>query len=88
MDEFGRGGINFKIIFIGVLIVFIAVFALIYILDNLYKIKNLCNKDSSMNVCKINTFHIIILMLLLIAGGMIIVVSITAYILIKAPEEV
>lgn len=79
--------INIKIILLGLLVVFIAVFVLVYIFDNLYKIKNLCDKNG-VNACKINTFHIIILMLLLIAGGLIIVISTTAYILLTGQKEV
>jgi len=79
--------ININIVLMGIAIVFVAVFVLLYIFDNLYKIKNLCDKNG-VNVCKINTFHIIILMLLLIAGGLIIVISTTAYILLSGQKEV
>jgi hypothetical protein len=79
--------ININIVLMGIAIVFVAVFVLLYIFDNLYKIKNLCDKNG-VNVCKINTFHIIILMLLLIAGGLIIVISTTAYILLSGKKEV
>jgi len=79
--------INTKVIFVGLAVVFVAVFVLLYIFDNLYKVKNLCDKNG-VNVCKINTFHIIILMLLLIAAGLIIVISTTAYILLSGKQEV
>lgn len=79
--------INTKVIFLGLVVVFVAVFVLLYIFDNLYKVKNLCDKNG-VNVCKINTFHIIILMLLLIAAGLIIVISTTAYILLSGKQEV
>jgi hypothetical protein len=79
--------INTKVVLLGLVVVFIAVFVLVYIFDNLYKIKNLCDKNG-VNVCKINTFHVIILMLLLIAGGLIIVISTTAYILLSGQKEV
>jgi len=79
--------VNTKIILLGLAVVFVAVFTLAYIFDNLYKIKNLCDKNI-VNTCKINTFHVIILMLLLITGGLIIVISTTAYILLSGQKEV
>ncbi|MCS7134878.1 MAG: hypothetical protein NZ893_00350 [Candidatus Aenigmarchaeota archaeon] len=82
-----ESNVNIKLILFGLAVVFIAVFVLVYIFDNLYKIKILCEKNG-VNVCKINTFHLIILMLLLIAGGLVIVVSTTAYILLSGRKEV
>jgi hypothetical protein len=79
--------INTRIILLGLVVVFVAVFVLVYIFDNLYRIKNLCEKGGT-NICRINTFHIIILMLLLIAAGLIIVISTTAYILLSGQKEV
>ncbi|MFH8092380.1 MAG: hypothetical protein QXM38_00340 [Candidatus Aenigmatarchaeota archaeon] len=79
--------INTKLVIFGLAVVFVAIFVLAYIFDNLYKIRILCIKDN-VNICKINTFHVIILMLLLIAGGLIIVVSTTAYILLSGKSEV
>jgi hypothetical protein len=78
--------LNTRVIVLGLVVVFIAVFVLVYIFDNLYRIKNICEKG--VNICKINTFHIIILMLLLIAAGLIIVISTTAYILLSGQKEV
>lgn len=78
--------IDIKLMLIGLVVVFLAVYVLIYIFDNLYKIKAKC--ESNQEQCKINTFHIIILMLLLITGGLVIVISTTAYILISGKKEV
>jgi len=79
--------LNTRVILLGLIVVFVAVFVLVYIFDNLYRIKILCEKGG-VNICKINTFHIIILMLLLIAAGLIIVISTTAYILLSGQKEV
>lgn len=87
LNETG-GILNLNLTFIGIFIVFVAMFTIIYIFDNVYNVKDICEKNPSLNVCKINTFHIIILMLLLIAGGLIIVISTTAYILLSSIREV
>ncbi|MEM5878697.1 MAG: hypothetical protein QXF12_07525 [Candidatus Aenigmatarchaeota archaeon] len=78
--------IDIKLVLIGIVVVFLSVYVLIYIFDNLYKIKAKC--ELGQEQCKINTFHIIILMLLLIAGGLVIVISTTSYILITGKKEV
>jgi hypothetical protein len=83
-----KGGLNLKLLFIGLVVVFIAVFALLYIIDSISRLRSTCTVNSSMSICKINTFQLIILMLLLISAGLIIVISITAYILLTGRRQV
>lgn len=80
--------LDLKVISISLVIVFIAVFVLFYIFDNISKIMNLCERDKSLKICKIGSLPIMILILLLIAGGLIVVINITAYIMISGTTRV
>ncbi len=79
---------NRKIISISLIVVFIAVFVLFYIFDNISKIWDLCEKDKSFKICTIGSLPVIILILLLIAGGLIMVINITSYIMISGTTRV
>ncbi len=80
--------LNRKIVSISLIVVFIAVFVLFYIFDNISKIWDLCEKDKSFKICTIGSLPVVILMLLLIAGGLIMVINITAYIMISGTTRV
>ena len=80
--------LNLKIVGVSLVVVFIAVFVLFYIFDNIIKVMGKCDKDKSLNICKSGSLPMVILMLLLIAGGLIIVVNITAYIMISGTRSV
>lgn len=80
--------LNGKIVSISLIVVFIAVFVLFYIFDNISKIWDLCEKDKSFKICTIGSLPVVILMLLLIAGGLIMVINITAYIMISGTTRV
>jgi len=80
--------LNLKIISVSLVVVFIAVFVLFYIFDNIIKVMDKCDKDKSLKICKTGSLPMVILMLLLIAGGLIIVVNITAYIMISGTGSV
>jgi len=79
---------DLKIVGIGLTVVFIAVFVLFYIFDNISRIMNLCERDKSLKICTIGSLPIVILALLLIAGGLIMVINITAYIMISGTRYV
>lgn len=74
---------NFKVIGIGLAVVFVAIFVLFYIFDSINTIRTQCSTNKNLNICKLSSLPIIILMLLLIAGGLIVVVNITAYIMVS-----
>jgi len=80
--------LNLKIVSVSLVVVFIAVFVLFYIFDNIIKFMGKCEKDKSLKICKSGSLPIVVLMLLLIAGGLIIVVNITAYIMISGTRSV
>jgi len=79
---------NLKIVSVSLIVVFVAVFVLFYIFDNISKIWGLCEKDKSFKICTIGSLPVIVLMLLLIAGGLIMVINITAYIMISGTTRV
>ena len=74
---------NLKIIGIGLVVVFVAIFVLFYIFDSINKIRTQCKTNKNLNICKLSSLPIVILMLLLIAGGLIVVINITAYIMVS-----
>jgi len=80
--------LNLRIVSISLVVVFIAVFVLFYIFDNIIKVMDKCEKDKSLKICKSGSLPMVILMLLLIAGGLIIVVNIMAYIMISGSRSV
>jgi hypothetical protein len=80
--------LNLKIVSVSLTVVFVAVFVLFYIFDNITKIWSLCEKDKSFKICTIGSLPVVILMLLLIAGGLIMVINITAYIMISGTRRV
>lgn len=80
--------LNLRVVSVSLVIVFIAVFVLFYIFDNIIKFMDKCEKDKSLKICKSGSLPMVILMLLLIVGGLIIVVNITAYIMISGTRSV
>jgi len=73
-----------KIIGIGLIVVFVAVFTIFYIVDNLSKVKEKCEKDKTLKVCQTNTLTLIAAVLLIMVAGLIIVVLTVAYIMVSA----
>jgi len=80
--------LDLKVIGISLVIVFIAVFVLFYIFNNIAKVMNVCETDKSLKICTIGSLPIMILILVLIAGGLIVVINITAYILMSGTTRV
>lgn len=80
--------LSIKVLGVSILVVFIATFVILFILDNLYKIKTSCDKNKNLKVCKIGTFQMIAFMLIIIIGGLLTVITITGYILISGQQTV
>jgi len=70
----------------GMLTIFISVFMLFFVFDNLENLAEGCkSKGITTGICQyLNTFAISMVMILLIIGGFILIVSVTAYILLSA----
>ena len=79
---------NLKVVSASLIVIFIAVFGLFYITDNILKIRERCETDKSLKICTMSSLPTIMLMMLLIVGGLIMVVNVTAYILITGATSV
>jgi len=75
--------LNFKVLGIGLGVVFLAVILLLYIVDNVARLQVRCETDKSLNICKIDTMSVVLLLGLLMMGGLVIVVGATAYVMIS-----
>jgi len=73
---------------IGIITVFVAIFMLFYIFDNIDKITKNCQADETIKVCqeccKLGRFGMSILVIVLIVGGLTLVACSTAYILLTS----
>jgi glucan phosphoethanolaminetransferase (alkaline phosphatase superfamily) len=74
---------NLKVIIISLITVFVAIFGLFYIVDNISRIMKTCETNKNLNICTLGSLPVIILVALLIIGGMIMIINITAYILLS-----
>ncbi len=79
---------NWKIISISLMTVFIAIFGLFYIVDNIGRITNACETNKNLNICTLGSLPVLILVALLIIGGLIMIINITAYILLTGRTRV
>ncbi len=79
---------NLTVIGLSLFVVFIAMFALFYIFDNISMIMEICETNKSLKVCTVGSLPIAILVLLLIAGGLIMVINIAAYIMISVTRRI
>jgi len=77
----------YQIVAIGMVVVFIASFFVIFIIDKLNKISKLCEKDKTLKVCQTNTFAVAVITMLVIAAGLVIVIATVAYILIASASS-
>ena len=77
-----------KIIGVGVVVIFIAAFTVIYIIDNLNKAMKKCEKEKTLKFCRANTLALIVIILLIIVAGLVIIIATVAYIMISASGEV
>lgn len=76
--------LDLKLIGIGMVIVFIAVFSILFVVDYIARLQAQCDINKNLEVCKLGTAKTIVVVLLLIAGGLLVVVAVTAYILISS----
>jgi len=79
---------NWKVMGVSLTTVFIAVFGIFYIVDNIAKITVLCETNKSFNFCTVSSLPVVVLIALLIIGGLIMIVNITAYILLTGRTRV
>jgi len=80
-------GLDKRIVAIVGLAIFLAVFVLFYIFDNIASVLLLCESDKSFKICGAGLLPIIILVLLLIAGGLIMIINLTIYILMSGTRR-
>ena len=80
--------LNLKVISISLLCIFIAVFGLFYIVDNIGKLMRACETNKNLNICTLGSLPVIVLVALLIIGGLIMIINITAYILLSGRTRV
>ena len=76
--------LNWKVISIGMLIVFTAIFTLLFLVEYMARSKVKCDTNKNLEICKLGTVKTVIVVLLLIAGGLIVVIGVTAYIVLTA----
>jgi len=79
---------NWKAIGISLTTVFIAVFGIFYIVDNIANIMKLCETNKSFSFCTVSSLPVVILVALLMIGGLIMIVNITAYMLLTGRTRV
>jgi hypothetical protein len=80
--------LNWKLISIGMLVVFIAVILLLFVVEYIAREKDKCETNKNLEICKLGALEIVIMILMLIGGGFVIVIAVTAYILISGQTEV
>lgn len=74
---------NWKVIGIGLMTVFIAVFGLFYIVDKISNLMKICETNKNLNICTLGSLPVIVLVALLSIGGLIMIINIIAYILLS-----
>jgi len=72
-----------KVVGIGLIVVFIAVFTIFYIFDSLNKVKERCKREKTLKICQTNTLTLFMAVVLIIVAGLIIIVLTVAYIMIS-----
>ncbi len=80
--------LNWKLIGMGMLVVFIAVIALLFVVEYIARSRAQCETNKSLEICKLGTVEIVVVVLLLIAGGLVVIITVTAYIVISGQTEV
>lgn len=72
-------------VLIGLVVIFVAIFALFYIFDSLGKLSDRCKAGEKISICdQLSGFTLSMVIILLIIGGFIIVVSSVVYIMLSA----
>jgi len=71
-------------IWIGLITIFVSIFALFFLFDNIQKLADRCKAGEILVVCKqLNSFTLSMVVILLIIGGFVITITATAYILLS-----
>ncbi len=73
---------NWKIIGMSLITVFIAIFGIFYVVNNIARVTVLCETNKSFNFCSVSSLPVVILVALLMIGGLIMILNIAAYILL------
>jgi hypothetical protein len=72
-------------VIIGLVVIFIAVFALFYIFDSLNKLAERCRAGESLPICQqLTGFTLSMIIILLLIGGFVIVILAVVYIMLSA----
>ena len=80
--------LNWKVILISLTTIFISVFAVFYIVNNIASIMSLCEKNKGLNICALGSLPVIILVALLMIGGLLMIINITGYILLTGKKRI
>ncbi len=73
---------NWKIIGMSLITVFIAIFGIFYVVNNIARVTVLCETNKNFNFCSVSSLPVVILIALLMIGGLITILNIAAYILL------
>ncbi|MCD6402784.1 MAG: hypothetical protein J7K98_00460 [Candidatus Aenigmarchaeota archaeon] len=73
-----------KVMVIGLIVIFIAAFTIIYIIDNIGKAMKRCETDKTLKLCRTNTIAIVTIILLIMVAGLVIIIATVAYIMLSA----
>lgn len=72
-------------VLIGLVVVFVAIFALFYIFDSIGKLAERCKAGETLAICQqLTGFTLSMVIILLIIGGFVIVISAVVYIMLSA----
>jgi hypothetical protein len=70
---------------LGIIAIFVAIFALFYVFDSLQKLAERCKAGENLGLCKqLSGFTFSMVIILLIIGGFVIVISAVVYIMLSA----
>jgi hypothetical protein len=69
---------------VGLIVIFTAVFSLFFLFDNIQKLADRCKAGENTPVCKqLNSFTLSMIVILLIVGGFVLTITATAYIILS-----
>jgi len=73
-----------KVLVVGLIVIFIAAFTILYIVDNLSRALKKCETDKTIKFCRTNTIAIVTIILLIMVAGLVIIIATVAYIMVSA----
>ena len=80
--------LNWKVVSIGMIVVFIAVISLLFVVEYIARSRSKCEINKNLEICKLGTIKLMIVVLMLVLGGLVVVVGVTSYILLSSKTEV